>query len=254
MLWRDHFPAKAIGMNKTKPAPVARAAWWGSLHHPRLMLGLLVGLVVYFGLQLFTAIPWRVRFITAWDIGISVALIALYLGLRGATAPAMQRNALRQDARKWAVLIVALVAAAASLVVIASEMPLVKDATGMERALRAIFVIFTVVVSWAFVHTVFAVHYAHDFYVDADLSKGASGTAKPRLLFPGGEMPNYGDFMYFAFTVGMTFQVSDVQIADREMRRVVLAHGATSFFYTTGILALAINLVAGLFGGSGHQG
>jgi uncharacterized membrane protein len=98
------------------------------------------------------------------------------------------------------------------------------------------------------------VHYAHDYYVDADLSKAASGTTKPRLVFPGGQMPNYGDFLYFAFTVGMTFQVSDVQVADREMRRVVLAHGATSFFYTTGILALAINLVAGLLGGNGHQG
>ena len=136
--------------------------------------------------------------------------------------------------------------ATASLVVIASEMPLVKSASGVEQAIRVVFVIFTVVLSWAFIHTVFAVHYAHDFYVDADLSKAASGAATPRLVFPGGQMPNYGDFLYFSFTVGMTFQVSDVQITDREMRRVVLAHGATSFFYSTGILALAINLVAGL--------
>jgi len=233
-------------MAKDKTAFVTPAAWWGSLHHPRLTLGLLVGLGVYLALRAFTDLPWRLRFITAWDIGTGVALIALYIGLRGATAQAMQRNAQRQDARKWAVLIISLVAATASLVVIASEMPKVKSAEGIEQALRVIFVIFTVVLSWAFIHTVFAVHYAHDYYMDADLSKAASSAAKPPLQFPGGQMPNYGDFLYFSFTVGMTFQVSDVQITDCEMRRVVLAHGATSFFYTTGILALAINLVAGL--------
>lgn len=235
-------------MSNKKTGLVTLATWWGSLHHPRLLVGLAVGLAVYFALLLFTDMSWRLRFIWAWDIGTSVALIALYIGLRGATAEAMQHNAQRQDARKWAVLIISLVAATASLVVIASEMPLVKNATGITQALHAIFVIFTVVLSWAFVHTVFAVHYAHDYYVDADLSKAAALPAKLPLLFPGDQLPNYGDFLYFAFTVGMTFQVSDVQVADREMRRVVLAHGATSFFYTTGILALAINLVAGLFG------
>jgi uncharacterized membrane protein len=233
-------------MSNNKTSLVTPATWWGSLHHPRLLAGLAVGLAVYFALLLFTDMSWRLRFITAWDIGTSVALIALYIGLRGATAEAMQHNAQRQDARKWAVLIISLVAATASLVVIASEMPLVKHAAGMEQAIRVVFVIFTVVLSWAFIHTVFAVHYAHDYYMDVDLSKPARGTAAPRLVFPGRLLPNYGDFLYFSFTVGMTFQVSDVAVADPEMRRVVLAHGATSFFYSTGILALAINLVAGL--------
>jgi uncharacterized membrane protein len=246
MLWPNDYFAEALGMSNNKTGFATPVAWWGSLHHPRLTLGLLVGLVVYFALTFITDMPWRMRFITAWDSGVSVALIALYIGLRDATAETMQRNAQRQDARKWAVLIISLVAATASLVVIASEMPLVKKAEGIEQAIRVVFMIFTVVLSWAFIHTVFAVHYAHDYYVDADLSKAASGAARPPLVFPGGQMPNYGDFLYFSFTVGMTFQVSDVQIADREMRRVVLAHGATSFFYTTGILALAINLVAGL--------
>lgn len=238
-------------MTSNKTGFVTPASWWGSLHHPRLTLGLLVGLGIYFALLVFADMHWRLRFIWAWDIGTAVALIALYIGLRGATAEAMQHNAQRQDARKWAVLVISLVAATASLVVIASEMPLVKNAAGITQALHAIFVIFTVVLSWVFIHTVFAVHYAHDYYVDADLSKATSMPAKLPLLFPGDQWPNYGDFLYFAFTVGMTFQVSDVQVADREMRRVVLAHGATSFFYTTGILALAINLVAGLFGNSG---
>jgi uncharacterized membrane protein len=142
-------------------------------------------------------------------------------------------------------LALSLFAATASLIVIASEMPLVKNAVGLEQVARVVFVIFTIVVSWAFIHTMFAMHYAHDYYMDADLSV-PSPSESQRLIFPGGEMPKYGDFLYFSFTIGMTFQVSDVQIADAEMRRVALLHGVTSFLYSTGILALAINLVAGL--------
>jgi len=219
-------------------------SWWRRLRRPRLTSGVLIGLVVYAVLLVFTSLSWRLRFISAWDIGASFVLVALFFELRNSSTEDIKRRALRQDGGKWAVLLLALVAATASLVVISSEMPLVKDAKGVEQAARVVFVIFTVVLSWAFMHTVFALHYAHDYYMDADLC--VINTESQPLVFPGGRMPSYGDFLYFAFTVGMTFQVSDVQIADAEIRRVVLLHGATSFFYTTGILALAINLVAGL--------
>ena len=220
--------------------------WWRRLRRPRLISGLLLGVAVYALLLVFTGLSWRLRFISAWDIGVSFALAALFIGLRKSSIEAIKRMALRQDGGKWAVLIFSLVAATASLVVIASEMPLVKNASGLEQAARVVFVIFTVVLSWAFIHTMFALHYAHDYYMDADLSAPEMNTESQRLVFPGGQMPRYGDFLYFSFTVGMTFQVSDVQIADAEMRRVVLLHSTTSFLYTTGILALAINLVAGL--------
>ena len=227
-------------------SPLNPLGWWGRLRRPRLASGLLIGLVVYAVLLVFTSLSWRLRFISAWDIGASFVLAALFFGLRKSSTEDIKRMALRQDGGKWAVLLLALVAATASLVVIASEMPLVKGATGIEQAARVVYVIYTVVLSWAFMHTMFALHYAHDYYMDADLSVPARNTESQSLVFPGGQMPMYGDFLYFSFTVGMTFQVSDVQIADAEMRRVVLLHGTTSFFYTTGILALAINLVAGL--------
>ncbi len=220
--------------------------WWGRLRRPRLFSGLLIGVAVYALLQIAADLSWRVRFITAWDVGAGFALALMFFGLRKSSAETIQRRALRQDAGKWAVLILALVAATASLVVIASEMPLVKSASGLEQAMRVLFVIFTIILSWAFIHTMFALHYAHDFYMEADLSAVDPSSASPRLIFPGCKMPMYGDFLYFSFTIGMTFQVSDVQIADAELRRIALLHGATSFFYTTGILALAINLVAGL--------
>jgi uncharacterized membrane protein len=220
------------------------AGWWARLRRPRLTSGVLISLAVYAILLIFTSLSWRIRFIAAWDIGVSFVLVALFVGLRKSSAETIKRRALLQDTGKWTVLILSLFAATASLVVIASEMPLVKNAIGFEQIFRVVFVVFTIILSWAFMHTMFALHYAHDFYVDADLSTPES--ASQRLVFPGCTMPMYGDFLYFSFTVGMTFQVSDVQITDTEMRRVALLHGATSFFYTTGILALAINLVAGL--------
>jgi len=81
-------------------------------------------------------------------------------------------------------------------------------------------------------------HYAHEFYRD--------GPA-PALQFPGGQPPSYGEFLYYAFVVGMTCQVSDVQVTGRAMRRLTLVHGVLAFFFNAGILALAINLAAGLF-------
>jgi uncharacterized membrane protein len=221
-------------------------SWWRRLRRPRLTSGLLIGLAVYALLLVLTGLSWRLRFIAAWDIGASFALAALFIELRKSSAETIKHRALRLDGGKWAVLVFALVAATASLVVIASEMPLVKNARGLEQVARVAFVIYTIVVSWAFIHTMFALHYAHDYYMDADLSAPVPDTESQRLVFPGGQMPMYGDFLYFSFTIGMTFQVSDVQIADAEMRRVALLQGVTSFFYATGILALAINLVAGL--------
>jgi len=227
------------------PDPPPRG-WWGRLRRPRLTSGLLVGLAVYAVLLFVPGLSWRLRFIAAWDVGASFALLALFIGLRKSPPAAMKRNALRQDTGKWAVLVLTLVAATAGLVVIAAEMPLVKNAVGIEQFARVVFVIFTIVLSWAFIHTVFAMHYARDYYVDADLSAPAHDPGPQRLIFPGGQRPTYGDFLYFSFTIGMTFQVSDVQISDAEIRRVALLHGGTAFFFSTGILALMINLVAGL--------
>lgn len=216
------------------------------LRRPRLTFSVAVGLATYALLYFVPAVDARLRFIAAWDIGACTALVALYIGLHDATLATMKENALRQDGGQFAVLVLTVIAATASLVVIAAEMPLVKEADDFEKYARAALVIFTIALSWAFIHTVFALHYAHDYYLDLDLPEGAPAEASDRLVFPGKCIPTYSDFLYFSFTIGMTFQVSDVQITDPALRRLVLMHGIAAFFYTTGILALAINLVAGL--------
>jgi uncharacterized membrane protein len=221
-------------------------SWWNRLSRPRLTSGVVFGLCIYVVLTTSTDADGRMRFITAWDAGATFALVAMFFGLRESTAAAMKRLAERQDAGKWAVLALAVLAATASLVVIAAEMPLVKQASGLDQVLRVVLVIYTIVLSWAFMQTMFALHYAHDYYMEAELPAPGSGPPSHRLIFPGKGAPTYGDFLYVAFTIGMTFQVSDVQITDPTLRRLVLVHGVFAFFYSTGILALAINLVAGL--------
>src|SRR6058998_522325 len=129
-------------MTNETTRPNSADSW--RLRRPRLASGLLVGLATYAALFFFTGVNARMRFIAAWDVGASFALAALYFGLRNSSAAAMKQNAIRQDAGKWAVLVLTLLAAGASLVVIASEMPVVKNATGLEQAAGVVLVIYTV--------------------------------------------------------------------------------------------------------------
>jgi uncharacterized membrane protein len=94
----------------------------------------------------------------------------------------------------------------------------------------------TIVLSWAFIHTIFAVHYAHEFY--------GSGSKTGGLRFPTEQPPDYLDFVYFSFGIGTAAQVSDVDIVSRDIRRVVTAHSIVSFFFNVALLALIVNIAA----------
>ena len=211
---------------------------WLRLRRPRLAAGVASGILIYGLLYLFTSLSDRLQFILSWDAGVLVATVLL-IGLRSALPDTMKRIAAQQDAGKWTVLFLTLVAGSASLVAIAGEVPLIKNAAEFERVLRIGLIIATIVLSWSFIHTIFALHYAHDYY-----SSTSGGKTSEGLQFPGKAMPTYMDFAYFSYTIGMTFQVSDVQITDPAIRGLALTHGIISFFYSTGVLALAINLVA----------
>ena len=115
-----------------------------------------------------------------------------------------------------------------------------KELAPGQRAWHAALVGATLLLSWTMTHAVFAVRYAHDYYLA--LRAKRAGT----LLFPGDEPPDYWDFVYFAIILGMTFQVSDVQITDRATRRLATAHGLLSFLFNTVIVALTVNIAAGL--------
>ena len=215
------------------------------IRRPRLAAGVASAVLVYGLLEAFGPLGGRLHFILSWDAGILVATLLL-IGIRNAKPDTMKRIAAQQDAGKWPVLFLTLVAGAASLVAIAGEVPLINSAAEIEKVLRICLVIATLVLSWAFIHIIFALHYAHDFYASAEGRAAGEALLRKGLAFPGEVMPAYLDFAYFSFTIGMTFQVSDVQITDSALRGLALTHAIISFFYATGILALTINLVAGL--------
>ena len=121
-----------------------------------------------------------------------------------------------------------------------------KAATGGEPAVYLAMIVVTIILSWSLVHTVFTLHYAHGYYgpsADDDDTDGLVGG----LEFPSEPRPDYWDFMYFSFVIGMTGQVSDVQVSGRMLRRLALIHGIVAFFFNTIILALTINIVASSF-------
>jgi uncharacterized membrane protein len=218
---------------------------WLRLRRPRLAAGVASGVVIYVLLFVFSAMSGWLRFVLSWDAGVLVAM-TLFIGLRHALPDTMKRIAAQQDAGKWTVLFLTLVAGSAGLVGIAGEVPLIRSAGEFEKIMRTSLIIATIVLSWAFIHTIFALHYAHDYYSSKSAGTASGATLYKGLAFPGETMPTYVDFAYFSFTIGMTFQVSDVQITDPAMRRLALTHGIISFFYATGILALTINMVSGL--------
>ena len=137
----------------------------------------------------------------------------------------------KQDAGRWGVLWGGVVVSSVAVVSLGVELRASHSGTLAEIGFGAA----SLVLSWCFLNTMFALHYAHEYYS----SKGKA------LVFPGSDEPDYWDFMYFAFVLGMTFQVSDVAIAHHGVRRVALAHGIIAFFFDVFILALSVNVVAG---------
>jgi uncharacterized membrane protein len=147
----------------------------------------------------------------------------------------IRAHAAREDEGRFAILLLTVFAALASLGAILAELGTSQGAqrTPGQLALAAI----TIVLSWAFTHTIFALNYAHDFY-------GEHGGKKSGLNFPGKEAPDYWDFVYFSFVIGMTSQVSDVGVTSKLIRRTVNAHGIVSFFFNAALLALTVNIAA----------
>jgi uncharacterized membrane protein len=159
-------------------------------------------------------------------------------------ADRMQETVLTNDQGRVGVLLLVLLSVGASL---ASIFLLLQKAKATDAGLPAVQValaVLTIVCSWVLTHVMFALHYAHRFYRDDPSTPEKDATGG--LRFPGDAPPHYWDFLYFSFVIGMTSQVSDVQVTSRPMRHLVLWHGVLSFAFYTIVLALSINIVAGL--------
>jgi len=199
---------------------------------PRLFISLGIGALVTVVLMVFT--DWRTatRLLVGWDIyvGLYLALVAHLMS--GADIQRIRGRAAVEDEGQFAILMLTVVAALASLGAIFSELGIGAG----RRPAHVVLAALTILLSWAFIHTIFALHYAHEFY-DEDIGGG--------LAFPGGETePDYWDFVYFSFVIGMTSQVSDVGVTHKEIRRTVAAHGVVSFVFNAALLALTVNIAA----------
>ncbi|MBD2576476.1 DUF1345 domain-containing protein [Oscillatoria sp. FACHB-1406] len=209
---------------------------------PRLLLSIAVtGLVYFFLSHGLTAIA---RVIISWDAGVIVFLVLVWLMTKGATAAMMRKNAQRQDENRLTILSLVVASACISLLAIAFLLKGSKNLPEWHLELHVALGVITIVASWLLAHTMFALHYAHLYYNRANNDSLPEGVEA--LDFPQEHQPDYWDFFYFSFVIGMTGQVSDVAIASRPMRRLALIQGIMSFFFNTVVLALTINLVAGL--------
>jgi uncharacterized membrane protein len=156
----------------------------------------------------------------------------------------MRHQAKMQDEGRLVILSLITAAACASILAIGYILHDTKGAPTHLLILHLGLAVVTIVGSWLLVHTIFALHYAHGYYQDDPITP-IEDEAKG-LEFPGDSEPDYWDFLYFSFVIGMTSQVSDVQIAKRSLRRLSLIHSILSFFFNTIILAMSINIIAGL--------
>ncbi len=212
---------------------------------PRLTTATAVGLLV--GLLLIWLAPQMqptTRLILGWD-ALSVTFLGLmFVGVLQHSPTDIRAQAAIDDEGRGAILGLTLMAAAASVWAVGAELSLAKEAHGIMKAAHIVLAFLTVVVSWLMVQTIFALHYAHEYYgVDEDDGiRDAEG-----IEFPGHEAPDYWDFMYFAIVIGVACATADANITSKGLRRLSTVHCLVAFAFNTIIVALTINLTAGLF-------
>ncbi len=203
---------------------------------PRLFSSGAVGVAVIAALAALT--DWRVvtRVLAGWDIGVALYLALVVEMMIRADVHGIRRRAVLEDEGQATILVLTVAAGLASLAAIFAELGASAGSGAGRQPLQLVLAALTILLSWAFIHTIFALHYAHEFY---DESAGGG------MAFPGGDAePDYWDFVYFSFVIGMTSQVSDVGVTSKGIRRTVAAHGVVSFVFNAALLALTVNLAA----------
>ncbi len=200
---------------------------------PRMLISLLIFIVLGAALIALQLRP-ATAILLAFDLAAVVLLGSLARMFNRASQAHMRMQAKAQDSGRWAVLWSGIVLATVVLVALGSELHASKAGGLLALGVGAL----SVILSWLFLNIMFAMHYAHGYY--GDFGEKHSG-----LEFPATPEPDYWDFAYFAIVIGMTFQVSDVQITSRYLRRVALLQSVIAFFFNVFIIAITVNIVAG---------
>jgi uncharacterized membrane protein len=198
---------------------------------PRTFISIAIGFAAFFLLP--DSLRLVTRLLIGWDVFAALYLLMAYAMMFRCDHSHIRRNAILQDDGRFLILLVTALGAFASIAAIVLEL-----GASQRAASQLTLAIVTIALSWAAVHTTFALHYAHDYY---------RGAKPGGLQFPSGdqhENADYWDFVYFSFVIGMTAQVSDVGITDKIIRRTATAHGIISFVFNTALVALMVNIAA----------
>ncbi|WP_374355070.1 DUF1345 domain-containing protein [Limnohabitans sp.] len=199
-----------------------------------------------FGLGLFLMLPvqWpsvlTTRLLLCWNATVLLYLVMALWVVATSSLDTLRQRAYRQDEGQKTILLLTAIAVLASLVAIVAELGTIKSMGGSEKMLHLGLAASTVASSWLFMHLMFAMHYAHDYYLS-----GRRGQV-PGLAFPNEDAPDYWDFLYFSAVIGTSGQTADVSFTSKAMRRTGLLHCVLAYFYNTTVLALTINIAASL--------
>lgn len=228
-----------IGMTdrKTDTAAVIKKHGWRPLRYARARPRMVIALMIFM-LADATLLALQVRpataILLAFDLAAAVLLGSLARMFNRASQAHMRTQARAMDSGRWGVLWSGIVLSSVVLMALGSELHASRAGGLLALGVGTL----SVVLSWLFLNAMFALHYAHGFY--GDFGEKHSG-----LAFPHTPEPDYWDFAYFAIVIGMTFQVSDVQITSRYLRRVALLQSVIAFFFNVFIIAITVNIVAG---------
>jgi uncharacterized membrane protein len=210
--------------------------------HVHLLLSVLAATLTSFFLPL--NLRFSVRVLCIWDVGMFSFLFLVWTTMLNTAPEMMSRKAKLQDEGRFVILSLITAAAFASLLSIGFILHDTKGLSAGPFFFHLALTVTTIIGSWLLVHTIFASHYAKAYYQDNPLTSEVDDAGG--LDFPNCSHPEYWDFLYYSFVIGMTSQVSDVDITSRPMRRLTLLHSVLSFFFNTAILAMSINIIAGL--------
>ncbi|PFH08917.1 putative membrane protein [Collimonas sp. PA-H2] len=215
--------------------------WFNNLvfrTHPRLIIGIVVGLIVWAVVPQNSAIT---RALIGWNAGVWSYLLMLWWMMTRASCELVRKRAEIEDENDTMILILICIAAVSSIAAVVFGLTQAKDFLPGPKEIRYLFTGMTVLGSWFLVGTIFTLHYARLFY--------AADAETPPLRFPDEEKnPNYWDFLYFSFTMAVAVQTSDVSVMTRSMRKIVLLQSVLTFLFNSAILGLSINIAAGLVG------
>lgn len=210
----------------------------------RLYISVFVALLVFILTK--SHVKFSICLTITWVAFAATLLILAWILMLSMHPQNIKANAEKEDSSSYVIFLFVLLAASISLFAIVFLLQTIPNESRRGLSLHIILAIASIACSWTLIHTIFTLRYAHLYYIEEDQNQFDVQQKLPGLTFPDEEDPDYLDFAYFSFVLGMTFQVSDVVINSKRIRRLALLHGLLSFVYNTVIVALSINIISGI--------